>query len=48
MPNLKFKRLLILSNSTKSANQFEFSETLNLITAADNSVGKSTLVKLLF
>ncbi|MEJ1222777.1 hypothetical protein [Sediminicola sp. 1XM1-17] len=48
MPNLKFKRLLILSNSTKSANQFEFSETLNLITAVDNSVGKSTLVKLLF
>jgi|GEM_PF-605993 hypothetical protein len=48
MLNLKFKRLLILSNSTKSANQFEFSETLNLITAVDNSVGKSTLVKLLF
>ncbi len=48
MPNLKFKRLLILSNSTKTANQFEFSETLNLITAIDNSVGKSTLVKLLF
>lgn len=48
MSNLKFKRLLILSNSTKSANQFEFSETLNLITALDNSVGKSTLVKLLF
>lgn len=48
MSNLKFKRLLILSNSTKSANQFEFSETLNLITAVDNSVGKSTLAKLLF
>ncbi|SHM20194.1 hypothetical protein [Myroides odoratimimus] len=48
MSNLKFKRLLILSNSTKSANQFEFSENLNLITAVDNSVGKSTLVKLLF
>lgn len=48
MLNLKFKRLLILSNSIKSANQFEFSETLNLITAVDNSVGKSTLVKLLF
>lgn len=48
MQNLKFKRLLILSNSTKSANQFEFSPTLNLITAADNSVGKSTLARLLF
>lgn len=48
MLNLKFKRLLILSNSSKTANQFEFSETLNLITAIDNSVGKSTLAKLLF
>lgn len=48
MPNLKFKQLLILSNSTKSANQFEFHESFNLITANDNSVGKSTLVKLLF
>ena len=48
MQNLKFKQLLILSNSTKSANQFKFSENLNLITATDNSVGKSTLVKLLF
>lgn len=48
MPNLKFKQLLILSDSTKSANQFEFQEGLNLITANDNSVGKSTLVKLLF
>lgn len=48
MLNLKFKRLLILSNSTKTANQFEFSDTLNLITAIDNSVGKSTLAKLLF
>jgi hypothetical protein len=48
MQNLKFKRLLILSNSTKSANQFEFSPGLNLITAQDNSVGKSTLARLLF
>ncbi|MDD2673780.1 MAG: hypothetical protein PHF81_02765 [Flavobacterium sp.] len=48
MQNLKFKRLLILSNSTKSANLFEFSPTLNLITASDNSVGKSTLARLLF
>lgn len=48
MQNLKFKQLLVLSNSVKSANQFEFSKTLNLITAKDNSVGKSTLLKLLF
>ncbi len=48
MPNLKFKQLLILSNSTESANLYEFNEKLNLIVAVDNSVGKSTLVKLLF
>jgi hypothetical protein len=48
MQNLKFKQLLVLSNSSNSANQFTFSETLNLITAVDNSVGKTTLVKLLF
>jgi len=48
MPNLKFKQLLILSNSTETANLFEFNEKLNLIVAVDNSVGKSTLVKLLF
>jgi len=48
MQNLKFSRLLILSDSEKSANQFEFSSTLNLITANDNSVGKSTLLKLIF
>lgn len=48
MQSLKFSRLLVLSNSEKSANQFEFSKTLNLITAIDNSVGKSTLLKLIF
>ncbi len=48
MQSLKFTRLLVLSNSQKSANQFEFSRTKNLIIADDNSVGKSTLVKLLF
>ena len=48
MPNLKFRQLLILSNSAKSANQYQF-KRLNLITADDeNSVGKSTLAKLLF
>ncbi len=48
MQSLIFKRLLILSNSSKSANQFLFSPSLNLITAKDNNVGKTTLVKLLF
>lgn len=48
MKSLKFKRLLVLSNSIKSANQFEFSPYLNLITANDNNVGKSTLLKLIF
>lgn len=48
MQSLKFSRLLVLSNSEKLANQFEFSKALNLITATDNSVGKSTLLKLIF
>jgi hypothetical protein len=48
MKSLKFNQLLVMSNSLKSANQFKFKEHLNLITADDNSVGKSTLVKLLF
>lgn len=48
MQSLKFKQLLILSNTSNSANQFKFGENLNLVTAKDNSVGKSTLVKLLF
>lgn len=47
MSHLKFRQLLLLSNSSKSANQFQF-KRLNLITAEDNSVGKSTLSKLLF
>lgn len=47
MPNLVFHNLRLLSNPTSTANQFEFHEKLNLITAQDNSVGKSTLVKLL-
>lgn len=48
MQNLRFSRLLVLSNIEKSANLFEFSKTMNLVTADDNSVGKSTLLKLLF
>jgi hypothetical protein len=48
MPNLKFDQLLVMSDSLKAARQFKFSKTLNLITAKDNTVGKSTVVKLLF
>lgn len=47
MSHLRFRQLLVISNSAKSANQFQF-KRLNLITADDNSVGKSTLAKLLF
>lgn len=48
MPSLRFKQLLVISNSEKSANRFTFGPNLNLITANDNNVGKSTIVKLLF
>jgi hypothetical protein len=48
MKNLVFKRLVIASDTLKSGNQFEFKPRFNLITANDNSVGKSTLAKLLF
>lgn len=47
MQHLKLRQLLVLSNTSKSANQFQF-KRLNLIIANDNSVGKSTLAKLLF
>lgn len=47
MRNLQLEKLLILSNSQESGNQFNFSKTYNLITAKNNSVGKSTLVKLI-
>ena len=45
--NLSFKQLTIVSNSQKSANQFNFHPKYNLITGDDNSIGKSTLAKLL-
>lgn len=48
MQSLKFTQLLLLSNSTRSANRFKFKDRMNLITADDNSVGKSSLVKLIF
>lgn len=47
MKNLLLKQLTLVSDIDKSANQYEFSSRFNLITAEDNSVGKSTLVKLL-
>jgi hypothetical protein len=47
MSHLKFRQLLVISNSAKSANQFLF-KRLNLVKADNNSVGKSTLAKLLF
>ncbi|QBR41341.1 hypothetical protein EHF36_12445 [Kerstersia gyiorum] len=48
MENLVFKRLVVASDTLKSGDQFEFKPRFNLITANDNSVGKSTLAKLLF
>lgn len=48
MKNLVFKQLVVASDTLKSGNQFEFKPRFNLITANDNSVGKSTLAKLLF
>lgn len=48
MKSLRLIQLLVLSNTAKSANQFKFGKNLNLITAKDNSVGKSTLLKLIF
>ncbi len=46
MKKLILKKIMILSDSGKSARQFEFGEHLTLITADDdNSVGKSTLAK---
>lgn len=47
MRNLTFTSLAIASPSQRSANQFDFHPQFNLITGPDNSIGKSTLVKLL-
>lgn len=47
MENLYIKRLTLISDIDKSANQFEFSNRFNLITANDNSHGKSTLAKMI-
>lgn len=48
MKGLQFKRLVIISDAQKSANQYTFPKRLNLITGSDNSIGKSTLVKSIF
>ncbi|ALZ98141.1 hypothetical protein APT61_19825 [Leclercia adecarboxylata] len=49
MRKLILEKITIISHSTKSARQFEFGRNLTLITADDgNSVGKSTLAKMLF
>jgi hypothetical protein len=48
MKSLQFKRLVLVSDTTKSANQFKFGQRFNLITGKDNSIGKSSLVKNLF
>lgn len=47
MKNLVFQRLIVISKSQKKGNQFKFASHLNLITAKNNSYGKSTLAKLL-
>jgi len=48
MKSLIFKRLVLVSDTTKSANQFKFQERFNLITGKNNSIGKSSLVKSIF
>ena len=48
MKSLKFGRLVLVSDTTKSANQFMFQKRFNLITGKNNSIGKSSLLKNLF
>ena len=48
MRSLKFGRLVLVSDTTKSANQFTFQKRFNLITGQNNSIGKSSLLKNLF
>jgi hypothetical protein len=47
MKNLVFQQLVVISESKKLGNLFKFNPHLNLITAKNNSFGKSTLAKLL-
>lgn len=46
MNALILKRLFVQSNSQELASEFRFGSKLNLITGDDNSIGKSTLVRL--
>lgn len=48
MQSLKFKRIVLVSDTLKSANQFKFQKRFNLITGNKNSVGKSTIVKCIY
>ncbi|CAM4444825.1 AAA family ATPase [Vibrio agarivorans] len=45
MKGLQFRRLVLVSDTKRLANQFDFPNRLNLVTGKDNSIGKSTLVK---
>ncbi len=47
MKKMIFKQVTIISDSLKCGGQFELSPKLNLITGDDNSIGKSTLAKIL-
>lgn len=48
MQSLIFKQLTVISDTQKLGNQYSFHPRKNLITGNDNSIGKSTLVKLLY
>lgn len=48
MKNLRFDRLVIVSHTSNSARQLRFQKRFNLVTAKDNGVGKSSLVKSIF
>lgn len=48
MKNLRFDRLVIVSHTKKSARRLKFQKRLNLVTAKDNGVGKSSLIKSIF
>jgi len=47
MKKLIFKQVTVVSDSLKCGGRFELSPTLNLITGDNNSIGKSTLAKIL-
>lgn len=47
MENLTINKLIIISDEAKKANMFEFGSGKNLITSDQNTVGKTTLVKMM-